>query len=39
MDGKSTNFPWYSGFDLVQIAFIASTRSRITVKRVLKSVP
>src|SRR5947208_15326848 len=37
--GNLTNSPLYSGFDLVQIARIASTRSRITLKRVLKSVP
>ena len=28
--GKSTNRPWYSGFDFVQMAFIASTRSCMT---------
>src|SRR6185295_15739441 len=37
--GNLTNSPLYSGFDLVQIARIASTRSRITLKRDLKSVP
>ena len=37
--GNFTNSPVYSGFDFVQIAFIASTRSCITVKRDLNSVP
>ena len=32
--GKSTMSPWYSGFDWVQIAFIASICSRICLKRV-----
>ena len=37
--GKLTKRPPYSGFDFVQIAFMASTRSRMTSKRDLKSVP
>src|SRR5258708_10320827 len=37
--GKSTRSPWYSAASLVQISFIASTRSRISLKRVLNSVP
>ena len=36
---KSTCLPWYSGLDWVQISFMASTRSRITAMRCLKSVP
>ncbi len=31
---KFTNSPWYSAFVLVQIAFIASMRSRMSLKRV-----
>ena len=31
--------PWYSGFDSVQIAFIASICSRIFCMRVAKAVP
>ena len=31
---KFTNFPWYSAFDWVQIAFMATTRSRISDSRV-----
>jgi hypothetical protein len=37
--GNWTNSPWYSGLDFVQMIFMASTRSRITSKRDLKSVP
>jgi hypothetical protein len=36
---KSTYLPWYSGSSWVQIAFIASTRSRNTPKRSAGSVP
>ena len=36
---KSTWRPWYSASSSVQIAFIASTRSRIRPKRVSGSVP
>ena len=39
MGGNLTNLPPYSGLDLVQIAFMASTRSRITSKREANSVP
>jgi len=37
--GTWTISPWYSGSDLVQISFIASTCSRIFLKRVVKTVP
>src|SRR6266404_2623264 len=36
---KSTMSPWYSALDLVQISFIASIRSRISLKRVSNTVP
>ncbi len=36
---KFTNSPWYSGLVWVQIAFIASTRSRASLWRVAKTVP
>ena len=36
---KSTCLPWYSASSSVQIAFIASIRSRIRPKRVSGSVP
>src|SRR4030095_13969558 len=36
---KSTYLPWKEGSSLVQIAFIASIRSRIRPKRVAGSVP
>ena len=36
---KSTNLPWYSGLERVQMARMASMRSRMTVLRCLKSVP
>ena len=36
---KSTCLPWYSGSSCVQIAFMASTRSRISPCRVAGSVP
>ena len=36
---KSTNSPWYSGFVCVQIAFMASIRSRASLWRVSKTVP
>ena len=36
---KLTNSPWYSGFDFVQISFIASMLSRTRLKRVLYTVP
>ena len=39
MGANLTNLPSYSGLDFVQIAFMASTRSRITSKRDAKSVP
>ena len=34
-----TNSPWYSAFDLVQISFMASTRSRASLWRLAKAVP
>jgi hypothetical protein len=37
--GNLTKAPSYSGLDLVQMAFIASTRSRITAKRDANAVP
>jgi hypothetical protein len=37
--GNFTSSPAYSGFDFVQIAFMASTRSRITRKRDANAVP
>ncbi len=39
MGGNFTNWPAYSGFDLDQIARMASTRSRMTSKRDANSVP
>ena len=39
MRSKRTNSPWNSASSLVQISFIASTRSRITRKRVSNAVP
>jgi len=39
MGSKFTSSPWYSGVSSVQIFFIASTRSRSSFQRVLKTVP
>ena len=36
---KFTNSPWYSAFDLVQISFMASIRSRASLWRLAKAVP
>ena len=39
ISGKLTSSPWYSALLLVQIACIASTRSRTSLARVANTVP